>query len=76
MNSDLDTVATRRRRNPLWPEALKREVFPHRLGRMVKGGAAGRLPAQFEPALPPALHHVQRRKQRANDEIYFGLNGR
>jgi transposase len=26
MNSDVDTVATRRRRNRLWPEALKREI--------------------------------------------------
>ena len=26
MNSDVDTVGTRRRRNRLWPEALKREI--------------------------------------------------
>jgi transposase len=26
MNSDVDTVATPRRRNRLWPEALKREI--------------------------------------------------
>jgi transposase len=26
MNSDVDTVATGRRRNRLWPEALKREI--------------------------------------------------